>query len=40
MPIPEFRPDGYLPLDVHRATEEAFARGLPSSARPASWMVD
>src|SRR5713101_7351393 len=28
MPVPEFRPDGYLPLGVHLATEEEVARRL------------
>jgi len=28
MPIPDFRPDGYLPLGVHLATEEEVAQRL------------
>ena len=28
MPIPEFRPDGYLPLGVYLATEEELAPRL------------
>lgn len=46
MPIPEFRPDGYLPLGVHLATEEevaqrfgeATARRRVLMARVSDWL--
>ena len=47
MPIPEFRPDGYLPLGVHRATQEevvqrfgkATARRQVLMERVSEWLV-
>jgi hypothetical protein len=46
MPIPAFRPDGYLPVGLHRATEaevaERFAQGTERRrdlmARVAAWL--
>jgi hypothetical protein len=47
MPIPEFRPDGYLPEGLHRATEEEVAarfgqttaRRRALMTRVAEWLV-
>ena len=47
MPIPEFRPDGYLPLGVHPATQEevvqrfgkATARRRVLMERATDWVV-